>query len=513
MSNAANSHFTVTFPTGTTFTDGRQQRRGWSPARRSAAASAPVGLTAECYPGTSTARVDAQHQGSGHTFGGVTNQPAPGTKTLATVATTSDPASVNSSAGSAWSRRASRSARSRPDQRHADHERPAGAPSTSPEVHDLSDRRRDVQRRQQPLPPSPSPPARPSPMASAARECWGVSGTAVGGCFAPVGLTPRECYPGFNRTRVAAHNTKSHARTFGGVTNPPSPGTKTLATARHHSDTQSVNSAEFGVLAGQSHSTRSRSSLAEYDGAATTTYTVGFVTSALGRPRGTANSRMRSRSRRGRRSRRLPGDVHDLTANADVGGCGRPSGLTVDATLFSRPVAAGHAIRITFTGITNPAAPAPIRSARPPRPTCRRFRGPLPGGRRQLGAGDHDRGVRRRSRSPPASRARPSSVRSTAATSCRAPRRSRPPRARARGTHFRVRAIDGAGNADPTPATTYVRRRASRRGTPSAMPTVLADAHAHARRRSRCRSSKRRRGPAGRAAPCASARRAGSASR
>ena len=178
--------------------------------------------------------------------------------------------------------------------------------------------------------------------------------TNVGSCGNDSGLVI-QCSLFSSNTIGAGHNI---AITFNGITNPPFQGTDNRARVSTTSDTQTVDSAQFGVLAGQSL-TAVTVEPGSTTASATTPYVVRFVTSSSGGLSGAANSRIEITFPEGATfGGYTNATVHDVTANANVGSCGNPSGLVIQCSLFSSAaIAPGHAVRVTFTNITNPAAP------------------------------------------------------------------------------------------------------------------------------------------------------------
>ena len=177
--------------------------------------------------------------------------------------------------------------------------------------------------------------------------------TNVGSCGNDSGLVI-QCSLFSSNTIGAGHNV---AITFNGITNPPFQGTDNRARVSTTSDTQTVDSAQFGVLAGQSL-TAVTVEPGSTTASATTPYVVRFVTSSSGGLSGAANSRIEITFPEGATfGGYASGTVHDVTSATNVGSCGNPSGLVIQCSIFSSTaIAPGHAVRVTFTNITNPAA-------------------------------------------------------------------------------------------------------------------------------------------------------------
>ena len=93
--------------------------------------------------------------------------------------------------------------------------------------------------------------------------------------------------------------------------------------------------------------------------ASNSTYVIGFTLSASGTLAGSANSRIDITFPAGTTFASLTGNatVVDTTTGQDVGNCFSPSGLVIQCYLdTAATIPSGRTVRISFTGITNPAA-------------------------------------------------------------------------------------------------------------------------------------------------------------
>ena len=283
---------------------------------------------------------------------------------------------------------------------------------------------------------------------------------------------------------------------------PALPGHRQPRRVSTTSDPQTVDSAQFDVVAGQSL-TAVTVEPGSTTASATTPYVVRFVTSRLGRPLGRRQQPDRDHvPRRGdvRRLHERDGPRRDGAPTSAA--AATPADWSSSARSSPRPRSPpGHASASRSPASRIRRRPAPTRSAPRRRPTCPRSR------RARTRWAATRRRPRRRSIGTSPFTFASSEPGSTFECSIdggavhavhvavHAARRARS------GEHtFSVRAIDAAGNADATPATrgasSSSRRRADRRRRPD------PDAHRHADSRADAAVQPDRRGRAGRAAPC-----------
>jgi hypothetical protein len=348
MSNAANSRIDVTFPAGTSF-DGYVSAvvRNLSTAADVGSCGNPDGLVLHCslFP---SATIGAGHS-VGITFHGITNPTVPGTDKLATVSTTSDPQPVESAPFTVV----------------------AAAPITAVTVDNLTPSRAAGARTQYVVAFTAS--ATGGGMSNAANSRIDVTfpeNTAFGGyvnavvrdatdslnvgsCGNPSGLTIRcSLFP--NAVIGADHDVTI---TFNGITNPPFPTTDNRARVVTTSDPQIVDSAQFATVAANPITLVSvENRVPSRAAGARTQYVVGFRISATGGLSNAANSRIDVEFPEGTTfGAYVSAVVRDVTAAANVGSCGNPSGLRIQCSLFpSAVIAANHDVTVTFNGITNP---------------------------------------------------------------------------------------------------------------------------------------------------------------
>jgi hypothetical protein len=181
----------------------------------------------------------------------------------------------------------------------------------------------------------------------------------VGGCSSPSGLSI-DCFLFGGASVAAGHKLRI---TFNGVVN-PSPPNAYRATVSTTSDPAGVQSSQFGVVAAQQvGGVTVDNTVASTAAGARTQYAVAFTTSSTGGLAQTANSRITVTFPSGTTGLGTLNGTRVLdtsvTGSPQVGGCSAPSGLSIDCFLFGgASVAAGHRLRITFSGVVNPASPA-----------------------------------------------------------------------------------------------------------------------------------------------------------
>ena len=352
MSGAANSRIDVTFPTGTTFAGYVSATvRNLTTATNVGSCGNDSGLVIQCSLFSATRSAPATT--SRITFNGITNPPIEGTDNRARVSTTSDTADRRL--------RPVRRRRRQPDQRgHASTTRTrrerAGArtqyvvgfttSATGGGMSGAANSRIDVT--------FPTGTTFAGYVSATVRNL--TTATNVGSCGNASGLVI-QCSLFSANTIGAGHNVAHHLQRHH---QPALPGHRQprqgLDNVRHRRPSTPPNSASSPA----SRSPRSTRRAREYDGVGDHAVRRALRHLELGRPFGRCQQPDRDHvPRAGRRSAATrTATVHDVTANANVGSCGNPSGLVIQCSLFSsNTIAPGHAIRVTFTSITNPAAP------------------------------------------------------------------------------------------------------------------------------------------------------------
>ncbi len=178
--------------------------------------------------------------------------------------------------------------------------------------------------------------------------------TNVGGCTNPGGQLMR-CTLFTGQTIGAGHNVTI---TFGGITNPATPGTGYQVGVLTTADADSVSSPNYSVVAGGpvTSVTLDNASPSRAAGARTQ-YIADFTVSATGGLSQAANSRISITFPTGTTFAGYSSVVvRDVTTSTNVGNCGGNTGLVIECTLFTNAtIGAGHAVRVTFGGITNPS--------------------------------------------------------------------------------------------------------------------------------------------------------------
>ena len=457
MSNAANSKITLGFPTGTTFTGGTSSdvRVGTTDV---GGCFSPVGLTIECFLDPDDTVAPGERVTI--TIGGVTNTTTVGQARVA-VATTSDPQSVNSAPVDvvAAGTLSNVTLTNFPPSRAAGARTVYVTEFTTSSTGGLSN-------------PAfsritlnfPSGTTFTGGTTSDVR----VGTTDVGGCFSPVGLTI-DCFLDPGDTVAAGERVTI---TIGGVTNTTLVGEARVSVATT-SDPQSVNSGPAVVASGNSLSAVAVN-VANPAASATTQYVTAFTTSVTGGLSNAANSRITLTFPDGVT---FPGGTtSDVRVGAtDVGGCFSPVDLTIECFLDpGDSVAAGDRVTITIGGVRNPATAgtyairASTTSDRPPVESSYQVGQDTVAPETTLGAGgppftfvSNEPGSTFRCR-----------IDGGALFTCASPYS---PSGLAPGEHeFAVHAIDGAGNADPTPATRrFTIAAPTPEPTPTAIPTVV----------------------------------------
>ncbi len=338
MSGTANSRFTVTFPTGTTFTGGVASNVFVGTTDVGGCFS-PVGLQIECF--INTAATVAAGARIRTTFDGVTN-PAPGQHHVS-VATTSDPTPIDSNnvtvvtAGTV-----SAVALTNAPPTNAAGGRTAYevqfTTSATGGMSGTANSRFTV-----------TFPTGTTFTGGVASNVF-VGTTDVGGCFSPVGLQI-ECFINTAATVAAGARIRT---TFDGVTN-PAPGQHHVSVATT-SDPTPIDSNNVTVVTAGTVSAVALTNAPPTNAAGgRTAYEVQFTTSATGGMSGTANSRFTVTFPTGTT---FTGGVASnvFVGTTDVGGCFSPVGLQIECFInTAATVAAGARIRTTFDGVTNPA--------------------------------------------------------------------------------------------------------------------------------------------------------------
>ena len=181
-----------------------------------------------------------------------------------------------------------------------------------------------------------------------------VAGTSVGACTR---LTDPHAQCWLYSGRTIAPNT-AVLITFEGVANPIDNGTLSLSTT---SDPTAQTKA-VGVVSAQQVGATSLA-VSSHTASATTRYVLRFTTSSTGGFSEQANSRIPITFATGTSLTSWTGGVvHDQTAGTDVGACTRLTGPSIECWLYSgRTVAADHVVRITVEHVTNPATAGPYQ--------------------------------------------------------------------------------------------------------------------------------------------------------
>ncbi len=345
LSNAANSRIDVAFPAGTTFAGYTNAVvRNLSTATDVGTCGNAVGLVIQCSL-SFNATIGAGHS-VGITFNGITNPTLVGTDKRVTVATTSDPAPVNSGTFSVV----------------------AANPITAVSVANATPSAAAGARTQYLVEYTAST---TGALANAANSRINVifpAGTTftgytnavvrdvtaeddVGTCGSAVGTTI-QCSLSFGAAIAAGNRVRI---TFNGITN-ATPDTDNTVAVFTTSDPAVVGSSPFTILAGQSLSSVTATPANPAAGA-TTPYTVAFRASSTGGLSNAANSRIEVTFPAGTTFAGYNSAVvRDETAGQNVGSCGSPNGRVIQCSLsFNAAIAAGHNARITFNTITNPA--------------------------------------------------------------------------------------------------------------------------------------------------------------
>jgi hypothetical protein len=183
--------------------------------------------------------------------------------------------------------------------------------------------------------------------------------TDVGGCGAPTGSVST-C--NFYNSNLHINASDSIRITFSGITNPATPASTYTVSVSTTSDTATVPSAPFSVVAANPVTNVAvvNSSPSAAAGARTT-YVATYTTSATGGLSGAADSQITVTFPNATPSANYAGAVvRDLTTATDVGGCGAPTASVSICNFYnsSLQINAGDSIRITFNGINNPATAA-----------------------------------------------------------------------------------------------------------------------------------------------------------
>lgn len=180
-------------------------------------------------------------------------------------------------------------------------------------------------------------------------------GVDVGSCPAPnIQVTSCTLYSG--QTVDAGDRLLATLR---GVTNPATPGNRTVAASTSVETTQ-VNSSTFNVLAGGQITTPTVTIASPSAAAgAVTRYVIGFNVSAAGGLSGEAGSTVTYTLPANTGFSTLSGTVRNVTTNTDVGSCPAPTSLTVTCTFFSGGVVnGGDRLELNLRGLTNGPAGA-----------------------------------------------------------------------------------------------------------------------------------------------------------
>ena len=350
MSGAANSRIDVTFPTGTTFA-------GYVSATvRDLTTATDVGSCANpSRPRDPVLALLVEHdrrrpQRRDHLQRH--HQPAHGgRRQAATVSTTSDPQPVDSAQFTVV-------AASPITAVTVDNTNPSRPPAPARSTSSASPPRPPAAAC--PAPPtaastSPSPPAPPSPATSAPPCATSRTATNVGSCCNPVGLVI-QCSLFSSNTIGAGHNI---AITFNGITNPPFQGTDNRARVSTTSDTADRRLRPVRrprrPVAHRGHG-RAR----EHDRVGDHAVRRALRHLGLRRPLAappTAGSRSRSPRGDVRRLHERDGPRRDGERQRRQLREPQRTGHPVLDRSPATAIAPGHAVRVTFTNITNPAAP------------------------------------------------------------------------------------------------------------------------------------------------------------